>query len=258
MLTKRIIFTLLYDSGSFMLSRNFRLQRIGDLDWLEENYGFSTVGYTIDELVVIDVSRKPRDTKKFCQDLKILTRDCFAAIAAGGGITTVDHARELLRSGADKVMVNSALHDQPDLINELAKEFGQQCIVASVDTQKINNSYRVFKHSGSSETGYSLEDFLLKCAGLPIGEIYLTSMQSDGTGNGLDLEMLDFAANTSEVPLIIMGGVGNADHIIAGLKDSRVDAVATANLLNFMGDGLARARDSAIANGIILPLFNTK
>ena len=255
MLTKRIIFALLYDSGSFMLSRNFRLQRIGDLTWLEENYGFSTVGYAIDELVVIDVSRKPRDTQKFCADLKILTRDCFAPIAAGGGIKTVEHARELLRSGADKVVINTALHDEPDLIDEIAAEFGQQCIVASIDTQKINNSYRVFKHSGLIETSDSLEHFLLKCTGLPIGEIYLTSVDRDGTGNGLDLEVLDFVGHAKDVPLIIMGGVGNADHIIEGLKDNRVDAVATANLLNFMGDGLARARESAIASGINLPVF---
>jgi cyclase len=147
MLTKRLIFTLLYDNGSFMLSRNFRLQKIGDLNWLEDNYGFANVGYQIDELVVIDVSRQNRDTAKFCEDLKRLTRDCFAPIAAGGGIKTLEHARELLRSGADKVIVNSALHDQPELVENLAREFGRQCIVASVDTRKIDNSYRVLKHN---------------------------------------------------------------------------------------------------------------
>lgn len=120
---------------------------------------------------------------------------------------------------------------------------------------KINNKYEVFKSNGSIKTGDSLEHFLLKCAGLPIGEIYLTSIDRDGTGNGLNLEMLDFATHINEVPLILMGGVGNADHIIAGLRDNRVDAVATANLLNFMGDGLLRARESAIAAGINLPLL---
>ena len=93
MLTKRLIFTLLYDNGSFMLSRNFRLQKIGDLNWLEDNYGFANVGYQIDELVVIYVSRQNRDTAKFCEDLKRLTLDCFAPIAAGGGIKTLEHAR---------------------------------------------------------------------------------------------------------------------------------------------------------------------
>lgn len=255
MLTKRLIFTLLYDNGSFMLSRNFRLQKIGDLNWLEDNYGFSNVGYQIDELVVIDVSRQNRDSAKFCEILRKLTRDCFAPITAGGGIKTLEHARELLRSGADKVVVNSALHDQPDLVDNLASEFGRQCIVASVDTQKIDNSYRVFKHNGTVDTAYSLDQFLLRCAGLPIGEIYLTSIDRDGTSNGLDFEMLDHVSHVKDLPLIIKGGIGNADHIVAGLADNRVDAVATANLLNFIGDGLARARELAISGGINLPKF---
>jgi cyclase len=255
MLSKRLIFALLYDNGSFMLSRNFRLQKIGDLNWLEDNYGFANVGYQIDELVVIDVSRQNRDTAKFCEALKQLTRDCFAPITAGGGIKTIEHARELLRSGADKILVNSALHDQPELVDTLAREFGRQCVVASVDTQKINNSYRVLKHNGTIETAYSLDQFLLRCAGLPIGEIYLTSIDRDGTGNGIDFEMLTHLNHVKDLPIIIKGGVGNADHIIAGLSDNRVDAVATAHLLNFMGDGLARARELAISGGINLPKF---
>jgi cyclase len=255
MLSKRLIFALLYDNGSFMLSRNFRLQRIGDLKWLEDNYGFSNVGYQIDELVVIDVSRQNRDTAKFCEALKQLTRDCFAPITAGGGVKTIEHAHELLRSGSDKILVNSALHDQPELVDTLASEFGRQCVVASVDTQKINNSYRVLKHNGTVETAYSLDQFLLRCAGLPIGEIYLTSIDRDGTSNGIDFEMLEHLNHVKDLPIIVKGGVGNADHIIAGLSDNRIDAVATAHLLNFMGNSLARARELAISGGINLPKF---
>jgi imidazole glycerol-phosphate synthase subunit HisF len=252
---KRLIFTLLYDSGSFMLSRNFRLQKVGNMDWLEENYGFSTVGYSIDELVVIDVSRQGRNTPQFCEDLKRLTRDCFAPITAGGGIRTLEHVHQLLRSGADKVVVNTALHDQPELVEEIAAELGRQCIVASIDIQKINGVYQVFKNNGTVKVGESLDHILLKCAGLPIGEIHIESIDRDGTGNGLDLEILEFIKHVKDVPLILMGGVGNAEHIIAGLKDERVDAVATGNLLNFMGDGLVRARGLAIDGGINLPKF---
>jgi cyclase len=255
MLTKRLIFTLLYDSGSFMLSRNFRLQKIGDLDWLEVNYGFSTVGYAIDELVVIDVSRQSRNTPQFCEDLKQLTRDCFAPITAGGGIRTLEHVHQLLRSGADKVVINTSLHDQPELVEEIATEFGRQCIVASIDVQKIDGTYQVFKNNGTVKVGESLEHVLLKCAGLPVGEIHIESIDRDGTGNGLDLEILEFVKHVKDLPLILMGGIGNADHIIAGLKDNRVDAVATGNLLNFMGDGLARARELAINGGVVLPRF---
>ena len=238
-----------------MLSRNFRLQKVGNMDWLEENYGFSTVGYSIDELVVIDVSRQGRNTPQFCEDLKRLTRDCFAPITAGGGIRTLEHVHQLLRSGADKVVVNTALHDQPELVEEIATELGRQCIVASIDIQKINGVYQVFKNNGTVKVGESLDHILLKCAGLPIGEIHIESIDRDGTGNGLDLEILEFIKHVKDVPLILIGGIGNADHIIAGLKDNRVDAVATGNLLNFMGDGLARARELAINGGVILAKF---
>ena len=238
-----------------MLSRNFRLQKVGNMDWLEENYGFSTVGYSIDELVVIDVSSQGRNTPQFCEDLKRLTRDCFAPITAGGGIRTLEHVHQLLRSGADKVVVNTALHDQPELVEEIATELGRQCIVASIDIQKINGVYQVFKNNGTVKVGESLDHILLKCAGLPIGEIHIESIDRDGTGNGLDLEILEFIKHVKDVPLILMGGVGNAEHIIAGLKDERVDAVATGNLLNFMGDGLVRARGLAIDGGINLPKF---
>ena len=88
-----------------------------------------------------------------------------------------------------------------------------------------------------------------------VGEIFIYSIDRDGTGNGLDLEILEFVKSVKDLPLILMGGIGNADHIIAGLKDNRVDAVATGNLLNFMGDGLLRARELAIRGGVILPKF---
>ena len=255
MTSKRLIFTLLYDSGSFMLSRNFRLQRVGNLKWLEENYGFSNVGYAIDELHVLDVSRQPRNLERFCEDLKLLTNDCFAPIGAGGGVRSLDHARSLLRSGADKVVINTALHDQPNLVNDLAQEFGNQCIVASIDCEKKDQEFFVTKKNSFELTDFSLAKFLGYCRTLPIGEIILNSVERDGTGNGLDLEMLNSVPSNLNLPLIITGGVGNSSHITEGLRDNRVDAVATANLLNFMGDGLMRARNFAVQSGIYLPNF---
>lgn len=252
---KRLIFTLLYDNGSFMLSRNFRLQRVGNLGWLEKNYGFSKISHTIDELVILDVTRQARNIEKFCEELRMLTFNCFAPIAAGGGVKTVEHAWALLRSGADKIVINTALHDQPELIEKIAQEFGSQCIVASVDCESRDEGFYVTKENGVISTGKSLKGFLAECSDLPLGEIYLNSITRDGTGNGLHLELLDSVAPITSTPLILAGGIGNAIHIIEGLKDSRVDAVATANLLNFMGDGLQTAREIAIRSGISLPIF---
>src|SRR5687768_4666363 len=111
MLKKRMIFTLLYDNGSFMLSRNFRLQKVGDLRWLQKNYNFSSIAFSIDELIVLDVTRGERNNAIFCDHLKKLTEGCFIPIAAGGGIRSVEYAKMLLRSGADKVVINTPLFD---------------------------------------------------------------------------------------------------------------------------------------------------
>ena len=143
-----------------MLSRNFRLQKIGDLKWLETNYGFSEVGYSIDELIVLDVSRTLRNRQAFCETLKALTFDCFAPIAAGGGVNSVKEAHDLLRSGADKVVVNTALHTNPDLISKLATEFGRQCIVASLDCKHLDNAYRLVTNNGSETIDLELPQFL--------------------------------------------------------------------------------------------------
>jgi cyclase len=252
---KRLIFTLLYDNGSFMLSRNFRLQKIGDLKWLETNYGFSEVGYSIDELIVLDVSRTPRDRQTFCETLKALTFDCFAPIAAGGGVNSVKEAHDLLRSGADKVVVNTALHTNPDLISKLATEFGRQCIVASLDCKHLDNAYRLVTNNGSETIELELPKFLAEISSLPVGEIYLNSVDRDGTGNGYDFKLLDCVPKSIEVPVILAGGVGNSKHLAEGLSDHRVDAVATANLLNFMGNGLALARAELIDANFDIPVF---
>ncbi len=239
-----------------MLSRNFRLQKIGDLKWLETNYGFSEVGYSIDELIVLDVSRTTRNRQAFCETLKALTFDCFAPIAAGGGVNSVKEAYDLLRSGADKVVVNTALHTNPDLISKLASEFGRQCIVASLDCKYLDNTYRLVTNNGSETIDLELPQFLAEISSLPVGEIYLNSVDRDGTGNGYDFKLLDCLPKSIEVPVILAGGVGNSKHLARGLSDHRVDAVATANLLNFMGNGLALARAELIENNFDLPVFS--
>ena len=107
MLKKRVIFTLLYDNGSFMLSRNFRLQKVGDLQWLKKNYNFSKLAFSIDELVLLDVTRTKKDHKKFINHVRTLSEVCFIPIAAGCGIRDVELAHSLVNNGADKIVINS-------------------------------------------------------------------------------------------------------------------------------------------------------
>lgn len=257
MLKKRLIFTLLYNQGQFMLSRNFRLQKVGDLKWLQTNYNFSHISFSIDELVVLDVTRGERNVAAFCATLKALTEGCFVPIAAGGGVRTLEHARALLRSGADKVVVNTALYERSGCIDELAGEFGQQCIVASMDIKRApDGSYQAWAECGSKRLDGPAAAWIEVVANSAVGEIYLNSMDRDGTGQGYDLQQLDLLPPHMHKPVILAGGVGNATHLAQGLADTRVDAVATAHLFNFVGDGLKQARRLLIAGGVDLPVWD--
>ena len=230
-----------------MLSRNFRLQKVGDLRWLQKNYNFTQTAFSIDELIILDVTREDRDAKKFGYHVSKIAEECFIPIAVGGGIRSVNQVRELLYAGADKVVINTLFDFCPDTIIEIAKEFGNQCVVAAVDVKHSAQGFTVWTENGAREQVCSFTEWINKVVDLPIGEVYLNSMNRDGTGQGYFLEMLDKLPSPMRVPLIIAGGAGNHQHLSAALLDHRVDAVATANLLNFVGDGLMKARDSMIA-----------
>lgn len=240
-----------------MLSRNFRLQKVGDLEWLQTNYNFSHISFSIDELIVLDVTRGEKNTEAFCNAMKSLAEGCFVPIAAGGGVRTIEHARTLLRSGADKVVVNTPLYESNTFISELASEFGQQCVVASLDVKRTSEgSYQVLSDCGSRPFEGSASHWIEKVVKNAVGEIYLNSIDRDGTGQGYDFQLLDLLPPGMPKPVILAGGVGNATHLAEGLADPRVDAVATAHLFNFVGDGLKRARQSLIAGGIDLPIWD--
>lgn len=257
MLKKRLIFTLLYNNGQFMLSRNFRLQKVGDLHWLKTNYNFSHISFSIDELIVLDVTRGEKKPDEFCAALKQLTKGCFVPIAAGGGIRTIEAARKLLRSGADKVVVNSTLYENTGFICHLASEFGQQCVVAAMDFKAgPDGIYQVWSECGSQCLEGTAAKWVEQVTQDNVGELYLNSMDRDGTGQGYDLRLLDLLPANMPKPVILAGGVGNATHLAAGLADPRVDAVATAHLFNFVGDGLKQARQSLIAGGVVLPIWD--
>jgi len=252
MLKKRVIFVLLYDKGTFMLSRNFRLQKVGDLRWLKENYDFSRIAFSIDELIILDVSRGDRDEEKFCEHVRSLSGECFIPIAAGGGIRNIEQAQKLLYSGADKIVVNSLLAKDEDAITKIASKFGQQCLVASVDVKKTGDGLRCFVENGTTMLSISLSEYLKDIILFPIGELYLNSMDRDGTGQGYDYDLLDSLPTPMHTPVILAGGAGKDTHLIEGLSDGRVDAVGTAHLFNFVGDGLINARNSLYKIGMNL------
>ncbi|TGN08003.1 imidazole glycerol phosphate synthase subunit HisF [Leptospira ilyithenensis] len=256
MAKKRLIFTLHYSSEFFCLSRNFRLQKVGDLNWLDKNYNFPKIAFSIDELVVLDVSRDGRDTPKFLEILKMLAKEIFVPVAAGGGIRKFEDAKLFFESGADKIVVNEILSEDPDVVRSIAEVYGAQSIVASVD-YKINDNgiAEVFIENGTKKKETSLEDHIRYINTLPIGEIYLHSMRQDGTGQGYDIKTYSELAKQFEKPLIISGGAGNRYHLEEGLSLNFVDAVSTANLFNFIGNGLPSAREHLLEKNFNIPKF---
>tara|TARA_S200000501_G_scaffold377837_1_gene437721 strand:- start:1781 stop:2548 length:768 start_codon:yes stop_codon:yes gene_type:complete len=252
MLKKRLIFTLLYNSGIFSLSRNFRLQDVGDIKWLNENYNFDYISKYIDELIVLDVSRSRRDINAFSDILKKLTEKIFVPISSGGGIRKYEDAKILLDSGADKVIINSSLFTDQELIFNLSSEFGRQCLVGSLDIKKEGKEYEAYIQNGTKKINKNNHEILSILKKSPIGEIMLHSIDRDGTGQGFDFDSLLFLNNKINLPVIISGGAGNGRHLVNGLKHERIDAVSSSHLFNFIGDGLKRARQEAKQNKIEL------
>jgi cyclase len=163
-----------------------------------------------------------------------------------------------LKSGADKVVVNSALFQSPALMRELVEAFGQQCVVGSVDLKRYSGGiYKVHIANGNQSLEVSATAALEPLSAGLVGEVYLNSMDRDGTGQGYDFELLSVLPTRWSTPIILAGGVGNSEHLRAGLQDDRVDAVATAHLFNFVGDGLAKARSNIVALGVPLASWPT-
>jgi cyclase len=250
MLRKRIIFTLIYEKGFFNQSRNFRLQKVGNINWLERNYKFQKIAFSLDELIVLNASKNDKEIEKFALTLEKLVDDVFIPIAAGGGIRTLKDAQTLFESGADKLVINSILLNSPELVKELIKIYGSQSIIASVDYKKVDNKNKVFVDNGTVEIDMDLKNYISYIENLGIGEIYLNSIDKDGTGFGYDFETINEVSKYIKVPLIIAGGAGNESHLISGLENENVDAVATANLFNFIGNGLPNGRKKILEEGL--------
>jgi cyclase len=247
MLRNRIIFTLIYDNGNFMQSRNFRLQKVGDLQWLEKNYKFQDITFSLDELVILDATRNQKDIYKFSETLKSIRKDVFIPIAAGGGIKNLSDAEILFQNGADKLVLNTSFIENPELIKKLIVRYGSQSIVACIDYKNHGNACLVYIKDGSLNTKVTIEELVNKLNKMKIGEIYLNSIDRDGTGFGYDLETVDKIRNLTTIPIIIAGGAGNGSHLIDGLN-CEISAVATANLFNFVGNALPNARKKIIEN----------
>ncbi len=250
MLRKRIIFTLIYSDGNFMQSRNFRLQKVGDLHWLERNYKFQHIAFSLDELIVLNASKGEKRIFDFASTISKLVNDVFIPISAGGGIRSLEDADLLFKSGADKIVLNSLPIENPEMVKKIIQNYGSQSVVASIDCKLRDDIYDVFINDGSLKIEYELNEYVVYLEQLGVGEIYLNSIDKDGTGFGYDQNLINTVNSITSLPLIIAGGAGNESHLVHGLKIENVSAVATANLFNFIGDGLPKARKKVIESSI--------
>lgn len=249
---KRLVFTLLYQKKSFWLSRNFRLQRVGDINWLQENYQFSRVAKCIDELFILDVSRDNPDVKNFAHTVGEIAQGCFMPITLGGRINDTKVADYYIKNGADKLILNTAIVKNPELVKELVQTYGSQCIIASVDIKVKDGLVTAYVDNGQTPVNFSFDEYLVYLLSLNIGELCLNSIDRDGTGQGFDQDVLLRYFTNFPIPLILAGGVGNQSHLLDGIKINGVDAVSTSNLFNFMGEGLPNARQYLLDNYIDL------
>ena len=251
MIKKRLIFTLLFQKDSFFLSRNFRLQKIGNFDWLKKNYDFSLIADSVDEIILLNVSRNENEINNFCEIIKTFTKECFIPISAGGKISNLDIAKKYIQSGADKLVINSNLFNK-NLLKKIANTFGEQCIVGSLDYINVNGKFVFYIKNGSTKLNLKNQNIFDNLTNLPIGEVILNSIDMDGTSNGFDFSILKKIPKNFQKPIIYAGGAGNYKHLVEAFKKKEIDSISTANLLNFVGDGLKDARKQIIKKKIKL------
>ncbi len=255
MINKRIIFSLLYSNGFFFLSRNFRLQKIGDLNWLEKNYSFHETCEYIDELTFILVTKNPdeKEISNFFKNIAILREKIFAPIMIGGSIRNIKDVRNCFENGADKILINTESRNK-NFINEISKIYGNQAITVMLDYKGKSNN--VFTENGTKDINLTIDKILHEIKDYNFGEIILHSMDKDGTGNGFDLNLINKIKYLPNKPVLLMGGAGKPEHIVEALKNNKVSGAVTANLLNFIGDGLKVTRNLAIKNKIKIAVLN--
>lgn len=193
------------------------------------------MNWDVDEIVLLDIHASQKGRKPQLDLIKHFSQHCFLPFTVGGGINSVDDMRNVLKAGADKIVINQAAVKTPGLIEEGAHTFGTQCITVSMDV-KINteNQYEVFIHSGSESTGLDPIEWAHQVESLGAGEILLNSIDRDGTRQGYDLDLIQRVQDKVKIPVIACGGVGQMQDFVDGIQKAGAHAVAAANIFQHM------------------------
>jgi len=208
-----------------------------------------------DELVFLDITASSDHRGTMVDVVSRTAEQVFIPFTVGGGVRSVEDARRLLRAGADKVALNTAAVDRPELVGDIAAEFGAQCVVVAIDARRRRGtgtgaSWEVFTHGGRTPTGLDAVAWAERCAALGAGELLLTSMDRDGTRDGFDLELTRQVSGRCPVPLIASGGVGELDHLVEGAREGAADAVLAASIFHLGEFTVADAKAHLAAAGV--------
>ena len=247
--TKRVIPCLDVKDGRVVKGVNFlNLRDAGDPVEVAKIYDQALA----DELVFLDITASS-DARNIVTDMVRRVAECvFIPFTVGGGIRTVDDFREILRAGADKVAVNSAPIDRPELISEAAGIFGSQCVVCAIDAKRREDGsgWNVYKHGGRIDTGLDALVWAKQAAELGAGEILLTSMDCDGTKAGYDVELTRAVADLVSVPVIASGGAGTMEHFYDAINEGKAEAVLAASLFHYREMEISDLKDYLASRGI--------
>lgn len=230
MLCKRIIPCLDIKNGRTVKGINFvGLKDAGNPIELAKRYALEGA----DELVFLDITATQENRKTLIDLVRQIAAEINIPFTVGGGIRSVEDAATLLQAGADKISINSAAINRPELIHELAQQFGNQCVVLAIDVKLRRNKWKVYSHGGKNNTNLDVLDWVKTGVTLGAGEILLTSMNHDGTKNGFAIQLLERIADTVSVPIIASGGAGTLEHFEAVFQSGKIDAALAASIFHF-------------------------
>jgi len=236
-LKRRVIVCLDVKGGRVVKGTNFvGLRDVGDPVALAERYEAEGA----DEIVFLDISASAEERGTLLDVARRTAERLFIPLTIGGGVRSADDVGTVLRSGADKVSINSAAVARPSVLTESAERFGRQCVVASIDAKKIDGIWRVVTHGGRTPTELNAVDWAKECVRLGAGEILLTSIDRDGARIGYELELTRAVAEAVSVPVIASGGAGTVAHVVDAIVDGRADAALVAGILH---DGVTTVRE---------------
>jgi len=248
MLKKRLIAVLILRDGQVVQSIRFKHTNVIHYDPVHAMEAFNK--WSVDEIVLLNVSRGAESREGFAQSVEQVSRHCFVPLSVGGWITDAAYARDLLSKGADKLVLNTAFADDPELVRTLSRRFGKQCIVASIDVKRDEaGSARVAVDRGSRLLADDPVAWARRSQDLGAGEIFFNSVDHDGARRGYDIVSLKAIAEAVEIPVIAFGGVFTWSHLLAGIE-AGADAVAAANIFHYTEQATRKAKSFLAAAGV--------